>query len=142
MADLAGKSIAFADPISESGYLYPLDGFVDEGLMARGDDPQDFFDSVYFAGGYQQSIQAVLNGYVDAAGASQFADMLIPPAQLGEITWIDESEPIPSHAVIVREGLLVCLRHRSTTTRIETPVSHTNGTPVALSSTSIHDNKD
>ena len=101
LADLEGKSIAFADPISESGYLYPLDSFVQAGLLERGADPQTFFSTIYFAGGYQQSVQAVLNGYVDAAGASQFAELLIPPTRLTEITWIAESAPIPSHAVIV-----------------------------------------
>jgi len=105
LADLRGKSIAFADPISESGYLYPLDLFAAAGLLAPGDDPQSFFSSVYFAGGYQQAIQAVANGYVDAAGASQFAELLLTPEQLLEVTWIAESDLIPSHAVIARGDL-------------------------------------
>jgi len=105
LVDLRGKSIAFADPISESGYLYPLEIIADEGLLERGADPQSFFSRIYFAGGYQQAVQAVANGFVDAAGASQFADLLLTPEQLQEVTWIAESEPIPSHAVIAREGL-------------------------------------
>ena len=105
IADLRGKTIAFADPISESGYLYPLDIFARAGLLARGDDPQEFFGTVYFAGGYQQAVQAVANGFVDAAGASQFADLLLTPEQLTEVTWIAESELISSHAVIARKGL-------------------------------------
>lgn len=105
VADLRGKSIAFADPISESGYLYPLEILADEGLIERGADPQSFFSRIYFAGGYQQAVQAVANGFVDAAGASQFAELLLSPEQLQEVTWIAESEPIPSHAVIAREGL-------------------------------------
>lgn len=105
LQDLAGKSIAFADPISESGYLYPLDEFVQAGLLTRDADPQSFFSTVYFAGGYQQSLQAVLNGFVDAAGASQYAEFLVPPDQLVELTWIAESDPIPSHVVLVRQGL-------------------------------------
>jgi phosphonate transport system substrate-binding protein len=105
LQDLKGKSIAFADPISESGYLYPLDIFAQAGLLKRGEDPQTFFGTVYFAGGYQQAIQAVANGYVDAAGASQFAELLLTPEQLPQITWIAESELIPSHAVIVRKDL-------------------------------------
>ena len=103
--DLKGKSIAFADPISESGYLYPLDIFVGAGLLERGGDPQSYFSTVYFAGGYQQAIQAVANGLVDAAGASQFADLLLTPDQLEQVVWIAQSEVIPSHAVIVRSGL-------------------------------------
>ena len=105
LEDLRGKSIAFADPISESGYIYPLDVFVQAGLLKPTDDPQKFFGTVYFAGGYQQAIQAVANGLVDAAGSSQFADLLLTPSQLEKVTWIAESKPIPSHLVCVRKGL-------------------------------------
>jgi phosphonate transport system substrate-binding protein len=102
---LRDKSIAFADPISESGYLYPLDLFVQAGYLARDEDPQSFFSNVYFAGGYQQSLQAVINGFVDAAGASQYAELLVAPDQLEELTWIAETDPIPSHVVLARPGL-------------------------------------
>lgn len=105
VADLAGKTIAFADPISESGYLYPLEIVADAGLIERGGDPQSFFGRVYFAGGYQQAIQAVANGLVDAAGVSEFADLLLSPEQQSEVTWIAESKPIPAHAVIARQDL-------------------------------------
>jgi len=105
VGDLKGKSIAFADPISESGYIYPLEIFVNEGFLKRNEDPQSFFSTVYFAGGYQQAIQAVANGLVDAAGVSQFADSLLTPKQLHEIRWIAESNPIPSHLICVRKGL-------------------------------------
>ena len=103
--DLKGKSIAFADPISESGFIYPLEIIVEAGLLKRGDDPNQVFSNVYFAGGYQQAIQALANGLVDAAGVSQFADLLLTPEQLPKITWIAESKPIPSHLVCVRKGL-------------------------------------
>ncbi len=103
--DLKGKSIAFADPISESGYIYPLEIIVEAGLLKRGDDPNDVFSNVYFAGGYQQAIQALANGLVDAAGVSQFADLLLTPEQFEKVTWIAESKPIPSHLVCTRKGL-------------------------------------
>ena len=105
VADLRGKTIAFADPISESGYLYPLEIFVEAGLLARGEDAGDFFAEVYFAGGYQQAMQAMANGLVEAAGASQYADLLLSPAQQAEVKWIAESGPIPTHTVIARAGL-------------------------------------
>jgi len=105
LEELRGKTIAFADPLSESGYLYPLDILAREGLMERGADPKTFFSTVYFAGGYQQAIQAVAAGFVDAAGASQFAELLLTPEQFAEVTWVAESEEIPSHAVIARNGL-------------------------------------
>ena len=79
LADLRDKDIAFADPISESGYLYPLAEFVDAGLIAAPSDADAFFGRVFFAGGYQQAMQAMAEGLVDAAGASQYADLLLSP---------------------------------------------------------------
>jgi phosphonate transport system substrate-binding protein len=112
LPDLEGKTIAFADPISESGYLYPLETIADAGLIERGDDPQRFFKRVYFAGGYQQAIQAVANGLVDAAGVSEFADLLLSPEQQRQVKWIAESEPIPAHAVIARKDLDPSLKQK------------------------------
>lgn len=112
LADLRGRDIAFADPISESGYLYPLAEFVEAGLVEGPGAAEEFFGRVFFAGGYQQAMQAMAEGLVDAAGASQYADLLLTPEQQAEVTWIAESEPIPSHLVIARAGLDAALRDR------------------------------
>lgn len=119
LEQLRGKSIAFADPVSESGYLYPLETFVQAGLIRRGDDPRRFFGEVFFAGGYQQAIQAAVEGLVDAAGASEFADLLLTREQQPLVTWIAESEMIPSHCVIARRGLDAGLRERFVTTMLK-----------------------
>jgi phosphonate transport system substrate-binding protein len=105
LEDLRGHDIAFADPISESGYLYPLDLFVQQDLLASPDQADSFFGHKFFAGGYQQAMQAMAEGLVDAAGASQYADLLLTPEQQAEVIWIAESEQIPSHVVIARTGL-------------------------------------
>ena len=105
LADLRGRDIAFADPISESGYLYPLAEFVEAGLIDGPGAAEAFFGRVFFAGGYQQAMQAMAEGLVDAAGASQYADLLLTPQQQAQVTWIAESPPIPSHVVIARPGL-------------------------------------
>jgi phosphonate transport system substrate-binding protein len=112
LADLRGRDIAFADPISESGYLYPLDLFAREGLISGADDAQNFFGNSFFAGGYQQAMQAMANGLVDAAGASQYADLFLTPGQQSEIMVLGESEQIPSHTVIARPGLDADLQAR------------------------------
>ena len=112
LADLRDKDIAFTDPISESGYLYPLAEFVDAGLIATPNEADAFFGRVFFAGGYQQAMQAMAEGLVDAAGASQYADLLLSPGQQAQVTWIAESDPIPSHVVIARPGLDAGLRTR------------------------------
>ena len=110
LEQLRGKTIAFADPLSESGYLYPMEVFVAHGLLQRGADPASFFGTVHFAGGYQQAVQAVANGFVDAAAASQFAELLLAPEQFSAVEWIAESALIPSHAVIARKGVEPQLR--------------------------------
>ncbi len=112
LADLKGKSIAFSDPLSESGYLYPLDLFVEQGFLRRGDGPKQFFGKIYYAGGYQQAMQAVAAGLVDAAAASQYAEFLLSAQQQREVKWIAESKPIPSHTVIVRKGLAKDVRSK------------------------------
>lgn len=105
LSDLKGKDIAFADPVSESGYLYPLDLFVQAGLFESASAADGFFGNSFFAGGYQQAIQAMVNGFVDAAGTSQYSDLFLTPEQQREITVIAESAQIPGHAVVARPGL-------------------------------------
>lgn len=105
LQDLKDRDIAFADPISESGYLYPLDLFFQAGLIETPDKSSEFFNQVYFAGGYQQAMQALAGGLVDAAGASQYADLLLSAEQQSEVMWLEESPDIPAHLVIARKGL-------------------------------------
>ena len=112
LAELRGSDIAFADPISESGYLYPLEAFVKAGLTTPEQGASSFFGRVYFAGGYQQALQAMAGGLVDAAAASQYGELLLTPQQQAEVTWIAESDPIPSHLVIARPGIESDLRSR------------------------------
>ena len=105
LADLRGRDIAFSDPVSESGYIYPLDLFVRAGLLSGTGDADRFFGQKFFAGGYQQAMQAMANGLVDAAGASQYADLYLTPDQQAEVKVLAESEQIPSHAIIARPDL-------------------------------------
>lgn len=105
VGDLAGKTIAFVDPISSSGYMYPLDVFKSAGLIEKRGDADRFFKRIYFAGGDEQAIRAVLNRFVDAAGVGQFAWSLLRGAERDQVRSIAESRPIPSHCVVVRKGL-------------------------------------
>jgi len=62
LADLKGKTFAFADPNSTSGYLVP--SFY---LRKQGYPPDVFFGKTGFSGSHENSILAVLNGTYDAA---------------------------------------------------------------------------
>ena len=107
IADLKGKTIAYVDPISSSGFMYPHDVFVRAGLVKGGlDKPEGgFFRRVYYAGGDEQAIRSVYGGFVDAAGIGEFAINLLLTEEREAITTIAESVRIPSHVVVARKDL-------------------------------------
>lgn len=61
LEDLKGKTLAFADPNSTSGYLIPNFQLKDKGF-----DPASFFAKTGFAGGHEQGVVAVMQGQYDA----------------------------------------------------------------------------
>jgi phosphonate transport system substrate-binding protein len=60
--DLKGKSLAWADPNSTSGYLVPNAALRDAGI-----DPTKHFSRTLFSGGHEQSVIGVLKGNFDSA---------------------------------------------------------------------------
>ncbi|WP_254839975.1 phosphate/phosphite/phosphonate ABC transporter substrate-binding protein [Natronomonas marina] len=75
VSDLEGKSVAFSDPLSTSGALYPLYNIsqagVNIGNLPEGNGSQAAFDAV-FAGGHVSSYEQLADGQVDAAGMGGF----------------------------------------------------------------------
>ncbi len=103
LEDLKGKSIAFVDPISSSGYMYPLEIFREKGLFEE--KAEEFFSRVYFSGGDEQAIRAVYNKFVDAAGIGEFSHNLLRAEERDEVISIAESRRLPSHCLVVRKRL-------------------------------------
>jgi phosphonate transport system substrate-binding protein len=60
--DLKGKTWAWVEPNSSSGYLFPLVGFRKMGI-----DPEKHFGKVVFSGGHEQGIIGVLDKAYDGA---------------------------------------------------------------------------
>ena len=60
--DLKGKTLAFGDPNSTSGYAVPY-----YNLKKQGYNPEKFFGSVTFSGAHETGILGVYNGQFDAA---------------------------------------------------------------------------
>jgi len=106
LEDLRGKIIAFADQVDMSGHLMPRDIIVRAGLAK---DPraasESFFGKVYFAGGDEQAIRAMFNGFTDAAGVSQYAIDLLRVEEREQVTSIASSIESPSHLLMARPGL-------------------------------------
>src|SRR5205823_6315955 len=69
---LRGKSIAFVDPASSSGYVYPMVLLIQRGLV-KNRDPKTFFKEVVFSGAHDASMRALLNGHVDAIASFDLA---------------------------------------------------------------------
>lgn len=105
LAELRGKTIAFADQVDMSGHLLPREIFVRKGLITGRKPEGGFFQQVYFAGGDEQAIRAVLNKFVDAAGVSQYAYLLLRPDERAHVATIANSIDSPSHLVMARKGL-------------------------------------
>ncbi len=114
LADLKGKSIAYVDPISSSGFMYPHDVFIRAGLAKGGlGKPEGgFFRRVYFAGGDEQAIRSVFGGFVDAAGVSEYSINLLKQKERDELMPLATSLRIPSHGVVASKRLDPEVRRR------------------------------
>jgi phosphonate transport system substrate-binding protein len=63
---LRGKVFALTDPMSNTGYLYPMSV-----IQARGESAEDFFGRIIFTYSHDRSIAAVLDGVVDGASVDK-----------------------------------------------------------------------
>ncbi|HPM42061.1 MAG TPA: phosphate/phosphite/phosphonate ABC transporter substrate-binding protein, partial [bacterium] len=63
LEELRGKTFAFTEPYSTTGYLLPRLIMADAGIV----QPADFFREVVFSGHHAEALEAVISGHVDAA---------------------------------------------------------------------------
>jgi phosphonate transport system substrate-binding protein len=68
--DLAGKTLAFADPDSTSGYAVPYYNLVQEGY-----EPTTFFAAIPFSGSHEAGVAGVANGTFDAAATYEDTEL-------------------------------------------------------------------
>ncbi|CAM5220741.1 hypothetical protein ARD30_10820 [Bosea thiooxidans] len=66
LADLKGKTMAFADPNSTSGYAFPS-----YFLRKQGIDPKTHFGGTVFSGGHDNSVLALVRGQFDIVATYQ-----------------------------------------------------------------------
>ncbi|MBY0349881.1 phosphonate ABC transporter substrate-binding protein [Tabrizicola sp.] len=115
MDDAKGKSFAFADPNSTSGYLVPA-----AELSATYGKLEDYFSEVKMSGGHEQTIVGVANGDFDAGvawadGLGNWEDGFTNGAfrkaadaglvDMNEITEIWRSKLIPNGPFVIRRSL-------------------------------------
>ena len=106
--DLEGRTLAFADPDSTSGYAVPYFNIVQEGY-----DPTTFFAATPFSGSHEAGVAAVANGTFDAAATYQDTEIAGVYQNMerkgmiaeGEICKIWQSPEITSGPLTARSNL-------------------------------------
>ena len=102
--DMAGKTFAFNDPNSTSGYLVPSAFF----MMELGVDPKKHFSKVTFSGSHEASIHAVAAKQVEVA-STNLVDlqqaMLKDKVLRASLRVIWVSRLIPNDPIVVRKDL-------------------------------------
>ena len=115
---LRGKTLAFVDPASSSGYIYPMVMLMKQGFI-KDRDPKTFFKDVLFAGSHDAALLALLNRTVDATASFDTAPQQYlkrpcpddPKRQcpdedrIQRLTFIAETEPIPEAGICGRADL-------------------------------------
>src|SRR5262245_21882969 len=102
--DIAGKTFAFNDPNSTSGYLVPMTFF----LMEMDIEPKAYFPKLTFSGSHEASILAVANKKVDVASTNlpdiqQMTREGKIPRGAVRVIWV--SKLIPNDPIVVRQDL-------------------------------------
>ncbi len=97
--DLKGKSIAWVDPSSSAGHVFPKASLINKLKI----DPDQFFGKQVFAGSHDALVLSVLNGTVDAGatfsndakGADGAWTQYLKGEDLAKIKVVHVTEPIP-----------------------------------------------
>ena len=106
LEDLRGKTIAFVDPASSSGYIYPMVLLIKRGLV-RDRDPKTFFKEALFAGTHEAALRSLLTSRVDAVASFDKAPELHlkDPALVAQLATVGETPEIPEAGICARPGL-------------------------------------
>ena len=106
LEELRGKTMAFIDPASSSGYIYPMVLLIQRGLV-KNRDPKTFFREVVFAGAHDAGMRALLNSHVDALASFDMAreQYLSDPVERERIVVVAETPEIPEAGIAARDGL-------------------------------------
>ncbi|MBB6449922.1 phosphonate transport system substrate-binding protein [Geomicrobium halophilum] len=102
--DLKGSDIAFVDPASTSGHLFPMSHLVNT-LDSSMEEVESMFENVTFAGGHDTAMLALLNGDVDAAGVGDFIVDDVEHENIDQVQIVDETDEIPHGPETIQSDL-------------------------------------
>jgi len=101
--DLKGKRMAFVDPASTSGHIFPKTL-----LLSKGISPEKFFSKSVFAGSHNAVIFSILKGEVDAGATYDDARAAVAkgyPEVYKQTRVLAYTKDIPNDTVCASKGL-------------------------------------
>jgi phosphonate transport system substrate-binding protein len=113
LANAQSLRLVFTSHTSTSGYVFPFAFFREQGLIAKGQKPEDKFAQVRYAGGYSQALQQVLAGNADVAAVSGYtlegtkSSVYISPEDRSKLRVVARISGVPTHIIATRSGLNV-----------------------------------
>lgn len=108
--DLRGKTFAFTDPLSNTGFMVPS-----YYLAKRNETPESYFKKTFFTHSHDNSIQAVAEGLADGAAVDSliFEFMQVNnPDLTAKTTVIDKSDPYGIPPVVVTPSMELELKKK------------------------------
>ena len=105
--DLEGRTFAFTDPASTSGYLIPATDVMDEMGFDSKDQLDTFFGELQFAGSHPASVLAVSNDTTDAGATfdDNLADQVEAGITICGVTSADHAENV-FHSAMTQEEIM------------------------------------
>lgn len=103
--------MVFTSNTSTSGYVFPYDRMIAEGMLRRAQPPEQAFRSVAYGGGYTQALEQLLAGRGDVAAVSDYTvegprrTAYLPEDRQRQLRVLARTPGVPTHCVAVAKGV-------------------------------------
>lgn len=103
--------MVFTSNTSTSGYVFPYDRMIAEGLLRRAQPPEQAFRTTAYAGGYTQALEQVLAGRGDVCAVSDYTvegpkrAVYLPEDKQAQLRILARTPGVPTHIVAVASGV-------------------------------------
>lgn len=103
--------MVFTSNTSTSGFVFPYDRMVREGLLKRAQPPEQAFRSVAYGGGYTQALEQVLADRGDVCAVSDYTvegpkrTAYLPEDSQARLRILARTPGVPTHCVAVSSGV-------------------------------------
>jgi phosphonate transport system substrate-binding protein len=101
------QRMIFTSNTSTSGFVFPYDRLIREGVLKRAQPPEQAFRSVAYGGGYTQALEQVLAGRGDVCAVSDYTvegpkrTTYLPEDKQKQLRILARTPGVPTHCVAV-----------------------------------------